>query len=258
MGTMSSPSARSGASTPMPYPRSSSRSITTALTSASKAARLSKTVPPTGSHPSSAAHRTTSRASPSPPIPAHSRTSCRAEPTDASIVDVNDVRDNMEFGLPDGWAVPGGSPPPPSPQAPVAPVTPPAAPVTPPAAPATPPVASTPVTAPAEPSASATPVVSPPLQDNAGTAADEDEETSEDAQKSGEETAGSDEDATGEEDEATGDEELEDDSGAEGEGQEDFKDDSDDSEEDLERRNTEEAILPRLGHVARALRRLYN
>ncbi|KAJ6528685.1 hypothetical protein DFH09DRAFT_1094374 [Mycena vulgaris] len=30
----------------------------------------------------------------------------RAEPTDASIVDVNDVRDNMEFGLPDGWAVP--------------------------------------------------------------------------------------------------------------------------------------------------------
>ncbi|KAJ6535267.1 hypothetical protein DFH09DRAFT_1091804 [Mycena vulgaris] len=31
----------------------------------------------------------------------------RAEPTDASIVDVNDVRDNMEFGLPDGWAVPG-------------------------------------------------------------------------------------------------------------------------------------------------------
>ncbi|KAJ6535279.1 hypothetical protein DFH09DRAFT_1404717 [Mycena vulgaris] len=164
----------------------------------------------------------------------------RAEPTDASIVDVNDVRDNMEFGLPDGWAVPGGSPPPPPPQAPVAPVT--------PVAP------SAPVTAPAVPSA---PVVSPPVQDNTEiTTGEDEEETSEDGEEeSGEVTAGSDEDATGEEDEATGDEELEDDSGSEDEGQEDFEDDSDDSEEDLERRHTEEAILPRLGHVARALRR---
>ncbi|KAJ7695350.1 hypothetical protein B0H17DRAFT_430954 [Mycena rosella] len=34
----------------------------------------------------------------------------RAEPEDPSVVNVNDVANNMQFGLPDGWAVPGGSP----------------------------------------------------------------------------------------------------------------------------------------------------
>ncbi|KAJ6529905.1 hypothetical protein DFH09DRAFT_153885 [Mycena vulgaris] len=34
----------------------------------------------------------------------------RAEPSDPKKVNVNDVKNNMAFGVPDGWAIPGGSP----------------------------------------------------------------------------------------------------------------------------------------------------
>ncbi|KAJ7481687.1 hypothetical protein FB451DRAFT_134552 [Mycena latifolia] len=206
----------------------------------------------------------------------------RAEPADPSVVNVNDVDgSNIAFGLPDGWAVPGGSPPPaPAPPAPAPPVTS-AAPVASAPAPAPPapsPAAPTPVpsAAPATKNKPAATKNKPaaedePVEDNA---ADEDESTASDAAAGEDDTAVEDDDAVEPVDNAADEEEspaageddtaleeddtADEDEGDDSEGEDDLADDTADEDEDESEASDKRAILPRLGHLARAVRGWYD